>query len=272
MRRIAGLVLAGALVSGLAVAQSSGDGKKNDCGKHKKKDANCSEQKDLPPAAAPPSSSMPGSDADVPGETPAASPQKPGETNRMPGNDADVPTGPDAPAPQKPGQLPDMPSDGKEPDPPGSGEPSHQKPSPSDAGGFSSSRDGTNADDAPAATTQDDDTPIKAAPLKNLGARPSSEAIHAKLDATRIQDDMKVAKFYENDGNWMGAYLRYKDVVERDATEEDAHWGWAQMAEKLNKPDEAREHYAEYLKLDPDGEYAREAHRALQKLGNAAKK
>ncbi len=109
-------------------------------------------------------------------------------------------------------------------------------------------------------------------PLKDLGSSGSSSEARKKLEASRVPDDLKVAKFYSNDGNWAGAYLRYKDAVEHEADNEDAQWGYALSADKLKKTDEAREHYGEYLRVAPDGEHAKAAERALAKLGPAPPK
>jgi len=127
--------------------------------------------------------------------------------------------------------------------------------------------------DEPAPTTQSDDAPIKAAPLPNYGTRRSKaeEQTRERNEENRVPDDLKVAKFYTNDGNYAGAYLRYKDAVEHDPEEGEAHFGWAESAEKLGKLDEARQHYAEYLRLEPDGDHARAAQRALDHLNAQSK-
>ena len=137
-----------------------------------------------------------------------------------------------------------------------------------------SSSSSSSPQDEPAPTTQSDDAPIKAAPLPNYGTRRSKaeQETRQRNEENRIPDDLKVAKFYANDGNYAGAYLRYKDAVEHDPEQSDAHFGWAESAEKLGKLDEDRTHYAEYLRLDPDGDHARAARRALNQLNASAHK
>lgn len=279
---IAGVLMA-ASVTWTTVAQSSSSAPATQQTCKKDKDGHC------PSSSASESNQqsggLPGADADVPSDSPSSStPQQnaPAQSNPsknssdLPGSDADVPS--DTPTAQPSSSngknLPDMPSDGKEPSPPGDTSaptPSHDASTSSSSSGFSSSQDKT-ANDAPAPTEQDDDTPIKASPLEDLGSSRNSANVHAKLDKTRIPDDLKVARFYAGDGNWMGAYLRYKDALDYDGENEDAHFGIAQMAEKLNKPQEAREHYQAYLDLDPDGDHAKDARYALSKMGNAGKK
>lgn len=216
---------------------------------------------------------LPGADADVPGEEPSAPPQKKNDAsqkkpdNSMPGADADVPGEEPASSTKPHAPLPEMPTDGKEADPPASSQAPQSPPAGTSSSqpAFSSSSD-PQAMDEPAPTTQDDDTPVKAAPLQNLGAKDNFAAIHEKLDQTRVADDLKVAKFYFDDGNYQGAYLRYTDALAHDAEEEDAHWGLAQVAEKLKKPDEALAHYQKYLELASDGDHAKEAKAAVARL------
>lgn len=137
-----------------------------------------------------------------------------------------------------------------------------------------SSSSSSDAGEAPAPTTQSDDSPVKAAPLPNYGTRESKDIrkTRERNEINRVGDDLKVAKFYTNDGNYAGAYLRYKDAVEHDAEQADAHFGWATSAEKLGKVDEAREHYETYLKLEPDGDHTKEAERALDHLNKQSNK
>jgi hypothetical protein len=211
-----------------------------------------------------------GGDSSQPPKSPAQAfpfPKEDSQKNSLPGDDADVPgmaPAPPAPAPNKNG-LPEMPRDGREPDPPGM---SSSSSSSSDTGASSSS-DTEDKDDPVAPTTQDGDSPVKAAPLNDLGSSGSTSARREKLEKTRIADDLKVGNFYRNDGNWMGWYLRMKDAVDHDPENEEAHWGMAQAAEKLKKTDEAKAHYEEYLRLDPEGDHAKDAAQALKALPKA---
>lgn len=272
MRRLAIYGAMGLLAVTLAAAQTpvtpaQTPAPKKDCGK----------KKDCPAVPAPnadnhtDSQALPGTDADVPGE-PAAAPKSQG--NALPGADADAPgEAPSAPAPQKsagkdklPGDDADVPGE----EPPPSHAPSSSSSS-SGSDGFSSSRN-PEMEAPPAPTDQDGDSPVKASPLKDLGSGGEVSVDRKKLEAHRVQDDLKVAHFYENDGNLMGAYLRYKDAVGHDPEQDEAQWGWAQMAEKLKKPDEAREHYEAYLNLDASGKHAKDAREALERLSATAGK
>lgn len=174
----------------------------------------------------------------------------------FPGEKLDqVPVAPeDAPAPQTPSSSSAPGSQGSLPSTASSGD------------GVSSSSASQEAEPAP--TTQSDDAPVTASPLPNYGTKRSKveEETRRRNEENRVDDDLKIGQFYGNDGNWNGAYLRYKDAAEHDPEEPEAHYGWALAAENLKKLDEAREHYAQYLKLDPSAEHAKEARRALERL------
>jgi Tfp pilus assembly protein PilF len=72
--------------------------------------------------------------------------------------------------------------------------------------------------------------------------------------------------FYMHDDNLPGAYLRAKDAVKVQPDYSAAHFALAEIAQKMKKKDEAIAEFETYLKLDPDGEKAKAAHRALADL------
>lgn len=135
------------------------------------------------------------------------------------------------------------------------------------AGGSSSSR-GT-VDDDVAPTTAAPDAPVKASALKDLGSRGDTSAARAKLQQTRVVDDMKVGAFYMKDGNAQGAYLRFKDAVDHAPDDPDTRFSLAEAAGKLNKRDEAVSNYQAYLRLDAGGDHDKASRKALSKLGAA---
>ncbi len=176
--------------------------------------------------------------------------------------------------------LPEMPTTGV-PDPPAASEkPMHLPPGSSssssgDDDDSSPARGGTPArtahddDDDVTPTTADPNAPVKAAALKDLGSRGDLSAARAKLEQTRVEDDLKVGGYYLQTGNAQGAYLRYKDAAARAPDEPDARFGLAEAANKLNKREEAVLNYREYLRLDAGGDHDKPARKALLKLGGA---
>ena len=85
-------------------------------------------------------------------------------------------------------------------------------------------------------------------------------------DDERETEDLNVAHFYISTGDVKGAYLRSQDAVKTSPDDPDAHFMLAETALKLNKKDEAVSEYKLYLKLDPEGEKAKDAKRALAEL------
>jgi hypothetical protein len=99
-------------------------------------------------------------------------------------------------------------------------------------------------------------------------------SVHRKLpkvkrvqtDDERVDEDLKVAKFYMRDDNLPGAYLRAKDAVKVQPEYSETHFALAEVAQKMKKKEEAVAEYQLYLKLDPEGEKAKAAQRALDEL------
>jgi Tfp pilus assembly protein PilF len=82
----------------------------------------------------------------------------------------------------------------------------------------------------------------------------------------RELEDLQVAGFYQNGGNFHGAYLRASDAVSIAADDPDAHLALAEAARKLGKLDEAEQHYRRCLELDPVTKTRKVAERALKEM------
>jgi hypothetical protein len=130
----------------------------------------------------------------------------------------------------------------------------------------SSSSSSSSGVDDPNATPTDDPTP--------KGDPPEGTSVHRKLpkvkkvqtDDERVDEDLYVAKFYMHDENYQGAYLRAKDAIKIQPDYSAAHFALAEIAQKMQKKDEAIAEFQTYLKLDPDGEKAKAAKKALSQL------
>jgi hypothetical protein len=123
-------------------------------------------------------------------------------------------------------------------------------------------------------SSSDDSNP---APDDNPNAKgdpPEGTSVHRKLpkvkrvqtDDERVDEDLTVAKFYLRDENYQGAYLRAKDATKVQPEYSAAHFALAEIAQKMKKKDEAIVEYQTYLKLDPEGEKAKAAKKALADL------
>jgi Tfp pilus assembly protein PilF len=87
-----------------------------------------------------------------------------------------------------------------------------------------------------------------------------------QTDDERVDEDLRVAKFYMDDGDLPGAYLRAKDAVHVQPEYSETHYMLAEVAAKMKKKDEAVTEYEAYLKADPDGDHKKAAQRALARL------
>jgi hypothetical protein len=82
----------------------------------------------------------------------------------------------------------------------------------------------------------------------------------------REAEDLHVAEFYQNDGNFRGAYMRAKDAVTIAADDPEAHFALAEAARKLGRLDEAEQNYRKCLELDPVPKTKKVAQQALKQM------
>jgi tetratricopeptide (TPR) repeat protein len=87
----------------------------------------------------------------------------------------------------------------------------------------------------------------------------------------RAAKDDEVGDYYLKQGNYKGALARYQDALIYKENDAIANFRIAQCYEKLRRPEEAIPHYQEYLKILPDGPFAKQSRKALEKLGVEAK-
>jgi hypothetical protein len=130
--------------------------------------------------------------------------------------------------------------------------------------------DDSSSSSSGSANTPDPDVPDTDMP------KPGEEgsSVHRKLpkvkrvqtDDERVDEDLKVARFYMRDDNLPGAYLRAKDAVKVQPEYSETHFTLAEIAQKMKKKEEAVAEYQAYLKLDPEGEKAKAAQKALDEL------
>jgi hypothetical protein len=111
----------------------------------------------------------------------------------------------------------------------------------------------------------DDDGPPKLADKGSTGRR-TLKVVKPQSDDDRVDEDLSVAKFYGQSGNYMGAYLRAKDAVKTEPDYAEGHFALGEAAKQLKKKDEAVAEFRTYLKLSPDGEKAKAAEKELGEL------
>jgi hypothetical protein len=83
------------------------------------------------------------------------------------------------------------------------------------------------------------------------------------VSATRAKKDTQVGDFYLAQGNFKGAYERYKDSIAYDPTNVDAIFGIAEASKGLKQFAEAQHNYLLYLDILPNGPKAKQALKAL---------
>jgi tetratricopeptide (TPR) repeat protein len=146
-----------------------------------------------------------------------------------------------------------------------------EHPFPSDADSSSSSSSSGNSSSS-SSDDVDDPTAPTGPPLHDEGSEGKStrrklpKVQRVQTDDERVDEDLSVARFYVNDGNLQGAYLRAKDAVKLQPDYSETHFVLGEVAQKLKKRDEAIAEFNTYLKLDPKGEKIKAAQRALAEL------
>ena len=84
--------------------------------------------------------------------------------------------------------------------------------------------------------------------------------------------DDKIAKFYLQNGDFKGAYDRYKEASEVAPEDGEAVFGLAESARGLRRTQEAATNYRIYLSAFPDGKKSKDARKALAALTAPQKK
>ena len=173
------------------------------------------------------------------------------------------------------GTTPDMPGEAPEPaakpDRAASGSSSSEPAGSSSSSSSSSSTDDVAGDadksSAHASKNPDDDDEDKPKLAdKGSSGRRTLKVVKPQSDTARVDEDLSVAKFYGQSGNYMGAYMRAKDAVKTQPEYPDGHFALGEAAKRLKKKDEAVAEFQAYLKLAPDGQQAKAAEKALDEL------
>jgi tetratricopeptide (TPR) repeat protein len=105
--------------------------------------------------------------------------------------------------------------------------------------------------------------------MSSDGDRISNGAGGYILNPKLASEDVRVGGFYLAQGDFKGAYARYKEATLVNPENADAVFGLAQAARGLNHNDEAAQNFRIYLDAFPDGKKAKEARKALALLGKA---
>lgn len=181
-----------------------------------------------------------------------------------------TPSAPKANAPSAAQQFP-FPGEASQPD---------QTPSAPDAShpsaaaahpypGNSGADAGSSSSSSSSGSSSSDDGDVPSIPPGDLGKltrRKPAPIEKVQTKDQRVDEDLRVAKFYMNDDDLPGAYLRAKDAVRVEPDYSETHFMLGQVAQKMKKNEEAIAEYEAYLKMDPGGDRTKEVTRALEKL------
>jgi len=111
----------------------------------------------------------------------------------------------------------------------------------------------------------DTDPAAKAAEARRAARAKKGIDFHQTTDQ-REAEDLKVAAFYRDDGNFKGMYERASDAVMLAEDDAEAHLALAEAARRLGKLDEAETHYKKCLELDPVPKTKKAAEKALKEM------
>ncbi len=91
-------------------------------------------------------------------------------------------------------------------------------------------------------------------------------------DPHKAAKDIEVGDYYFKRKNYKGALERYKDALIYKPNDAVANFRLAECEEKIGSPADAAQHYEAYLKILPNGPFAADARKALDRLKVAATK
>lgn len=108
----------------------------------------------------------------------------------------------------------------------------------------------------------------EALPAPKRGRKPLPPVPRQTPDE-REQEDVKIAAFYQNDGNYRAAYMRAKDAVGLADDDPEAQFALAEAARKLGKLDEAQKSYKRCMDLDPVPKLRKASEKALKEMAGS---
>jgi len=122
------------------------------------------------------------------------------------------------------------------------------------------------ADSAPELKDQGSEGEQTKQPGRHILHRVNPPGTKLQTSEERAAEDVDIARFYMDRGDFRAAYLRGQDAVKLQPDDPAAHFALAEAALKLNKTDEAIAEYQACLKLDPTDKQLKAANKALSRL------
>ncbi len=103
-------------------------------------------------------------------------------------------------------------------------------------------------------------------PSRNTDAASSDVNEVHPFNPYRATKDDEVGEYYLKLKDYKGALARFQDALDYKPNDAIANFRMAQCYEKMNDPVQAAVHYREYLRILPNGPFAKDARKALEKL------
>ncbi len=114
--------------------------------------------------------------------------------------------------------------------------------------------------------------PNSTVPTTDPDEAPSDTDEMHPWDPHKAAKDIEVGDYYFKRKNYRGALERYKDALVYKPNDAIANFRLAECEEKIGNSADATQHYEAYLKILPEGPFAADVKRALERLKTAASK
>lgn len=108
--------------------------------------------------------------------------------------------------------------------------------------------------------------PNSTVPSTDSDEEPSDTEEMHPWDPHKAAKDIEVGDYYFKRKNYRGALERYKDALVYKPNDAVANFRLAECEEKIGNSADARQYYEAYLKILPEGPFAADAQKALQRL------
>lgn len=114
--------------------------------------------------------------------------------------------------------------------------------------------------------------PNSSVPSTDSDEAPSDTDEMHPWDPHKAAKDIEVGDYYFKRKNYRGALERYKDALVYKPNDAVANFRLAECEERMGNSADASQHYEAYLKILPEGPFAAEARKALERLKSEARK
>lgn len=161
-----------------------------------------------------------------------------------------------------------FPGEASQPSTPAAPAPAASHPSAASDHPYPGDPDASSSSSSSSSSSDDGNAPVgpPASDASRSTRRKLPKVAKVQTDDERVDEDLRVAKFYIADDDLPGAYLRAKDAVKIQPDYSEGHFMLAEVAQKMKKKQEAVAEYQAYLKMDPQGQRTKAAQRALEEL------